>query len=173
MLQFRKPTPTVVKQFLDEQTKLEFSYSAVGATATNPPTGFIVDHTRIQLGEGEQTYSAAKAALQRWEQFHLGWVEACPTNTTLKPGEVIVVMARCVGLWWLNACRIVYTVNEDGPICMFGFAYGTLPDHVEMGEERFQIEWDRNTNKVCYDILAYSRPRHLLARLGYPLVRRM
>ena len=50
--------------------------------------------------------------------------------------------------------------------------YGTLPGHVESGEERFLIEWDRDTDRVCYDILAFSRPNHLLTRLGYPLVRR-
>ena len=54
----------------------------------------------------------------------------------------------------------------------FGFAYGTLPGHVESGEERFLIEWDRETDKVWYDILAFSRPNHFLTRLGYPLVRR-
>ena len=52
-------------------------------------------------------------------------------------------MGRAIGLWWLNACRIVYVVDESGPISKFGFAYGTLPGHVESGEERFLIEWDR------------------------------
>ena len=49
--------------------------------------------------------------------------------------------------------------------------YGTLPDHAGSGEERFLVEWDRQDGSVCYDILAFSRPRHLLARLGYPWVR--
>ena len=43
----------------------------------------------------------------------------------------------------------------------------------QMGEERFLIEWDRTDDSVWYDILAFSRPRHLLARLGYPFVRLM
>ena len=33
--------------------------------------------------------------------------------------------------------------------------------------------WDREEGGVWYDILAFSCPRHLLAGLGYPLVRRM
>ncbi len=81
-------------------------------------------------------------------------------------------MGWAVGFWWLNSCRIIYTMDESGPITKFGFAYGTLPGHVESGEERFLIEWDRDTDKVCYDILAFSRPNHFLTRLGYPLVRR-
>ena len=48
-----------------------------------------------------------------------------------------------------------------------------MPDHVESGEERFLIEWDRGDDSVWYDILAFSRPQHFLTRLGYPWLRRM
>ena len=85
---------------------------------------------------------------------------------------MVAILARSIGLWWLNACRIVYVVDEDGPVKRFGFAYGTLPDHAGSGEERFLVEWDRADDSVWYDILAFSRPRHFLARLGYPWVRR-
>ncbi len=50
----------------------------------------------------------------------------------------------------------------------FGFAYGTLPDHAGSGEELFLIEWDRGEGSVWYDVLAFSRPGHILDRLGYP-----
>ena len=66
-------------------------------------------------------------------------------------------------------CRVVYTVDTPD---RQGFAYGTLPGHAETGEARFLIEWDRKEGGVWYDILAFSRPRHFLARLGYPLVRK-
>jgi monofunctional biosynthetic peptidoglycan transglycosylase len=39
-----------------------------------PPDGFTVDRTRIELGAGEADFHTAKAALQRWWQFRLGWV---------------------------------------------------------------------------------------------------
>ena len=117
-------------------------------------------------------FQLARTALQRWEQFRLGWVEAWSPDTPIKSGEVVAVMGRAIGLWWLNACRIVYVVDESGPISKFGFAYGTLPGHVESGEERFLIEWDRSENSVWYDILAFSKPNHFLTKLGYPVVRR-
>jgi uncharacterized protein (UPF0548 family) len=63
-------------------------------------------------------------------------------------------------------------VNESGPITKFGFAYGTLQGHVESGEERFLIEWDRSDDSVWYDIVGFSRPNHFLTRLGYRVVRR-
>ena len=172
MLSLRKPTAESIRPFLEAQAKLPFTYSAVGATATTPPAGYVVDHTRIKLGEGEPVFQLARAALQRWEQFRLGWVEAWSQNNRIQVGEVVAVMGRAIGLWWLNACLIVYVVDESGPITKFGFAYGTLPGHVESGEERFLIEWDRSDNSVWYDILAFSKPNHFLTRLGYPMVRR-
>jgi uncharacterized protein (UPF0548 family) len=57
------------------------------------------------------------------------------------------------------------------PVKRHGFAYGTLPGHAESGEEWFLVEWDRTDGGVCYDILAFSRPQQILARLGYPWVR--
>ncbi len=152
---------------------LDFTYSSVGATAKVPPVGYVVDHTRIKLGSGEETFEAAKSALRRWEQFHLGWVEASPTETPIEKGEVVAVIGRVFGLWWLNACRIVYVVDEVGPITRLGFAYGTLPGHAESGEERFLIEWDRADDCIWYDILAFSRPNYFVTKLGYPLVRRL
>ncbi len=172
MLSLRKPSVQAIRPFLAAQAKLPFTYSAVGATADTPPAGFVVDRTRIKLGEGEPVFRSAMAAMRRWEQFRLGWVEAWSPDTPIKSGEVVAVMGRAIGLWWLNACRIVYVVNERGPISKFGFAYGTLPGHVESGEERFLIEWDRGENSVWFDILAFSRPHHFLTRLGYPVVRR-
>ena len=162
-----------MRRFLGEQAELPFSYAAVGATADTPPPGFVVDRTRVKLGTGTAVFQAAKAALQRWEHFRLGWVEAWPSDTAIKPGEVVVVAGWAIGLWWLNSCRIVYVVDESGPIKKFGFAYGTLPGHVESGEERFLVEWHQADDAVWYDILAFSRPNHFLTRIGYPAVRRL
>ena len=173
MLLLRKPSNESIRRFLDNQRSLDFSCSAVGAIAKNPPPGYVVDHTRITLGNGERVFSAAKAALQRWEQFQLGWLEAWSRQTPIQSGEVVAVIAHAAGFWWLNACRIVYVVDEHLPIHRFGFAYGTLPGHLESGEERFLLEWDQNEGSVWYDILAFSRPNHLLAKIGYPFVRRM
>jgi uncharacterized protein (UPF0548 family) len=73
----------------------------------------------------------------------------------------------------LNACRIVYVIQDDGPLERFGFAYGTLYDHAESGEERFLLEWDHDSDEVWYDLLAFSRPNQFLARIGYPLARQL
>ncbi|HEV3205249.1 MAG TPA: DUF1990 domain-containing protein [Gemmataceae bacterium] len=173
MLALRKPSAEMLREFLAGQAKLDLTYSAVGATATVPPAGYVVDLTRIKLGEGGEVFAAARASLERWEHFRLGWVEAWPPETPVKVGQVVAVVARFFGLWWLNGCRIVYLVNDQGPVKLYGFAYGTLPDHAESGEERFTVEWHAKDDAVWYDILAFSRPQQLLTRLGYPCVRRL
>jgi uncharacterized protein (UPF0548 family) len=171
MLSLRKPSSEKLRSFLASQSTLDFTYTAVGATATIPPTGYVVDHTRIKLGDRAAVFAAAKGALQRWEHFRLGWAETWPPDAPIRKGKSVAVIARLFGMWLVSACRIVYVVDEESPIKRFGFAYGTLPEHVESGEERFTVEWHEKDDSVWYDILAFSRPHQILARLGYPLAR--
>ncbi|WP_406694414.1 DUF1990 domain-containing protein [Singulisphaera sp. Ch08] len=172
MISLRKPSAESIRDFLATQSKLDFTYQAVGATAGDLfPEGYILDHTRVKLGEGEEVFSRAQRALKDWTQFRLGWVEAWAPPSPLQVDEVVGVVARVLGVWWLNACRVVYIVDEQHPVQRYGFAYGTLPHHAGTGEERFLIEWDRASGAVWYDILAFSRPRGILARLGYPYMR--
>jgi uncharacterized protein (UPF0548 family) len=86
-------------------------------------------------------------------------------------GTDVAVSIHHFGFYSLNACRIVYVVDEEGTVKRFGFAYGTLAEHAETGEERFTVEWNRGDDRVWYYILAFSRPKKMLARLGYPLSR--
>jgi uncharacterized protein (UPF0548 family) len=44
-------------------------------------------------------------------------------------------------------------------------------NHAECGEEMFQVSLEPQTGAVSYSIRAVSRPRALLARLGYPVTR--
>ena len=82
------------------------------------------------------------------------------------------VLGLHFGLWSLNACRIVYVIEEEAsPLRRYGFAFGTLPGHVERGEERFTVEWDRADDSVWYEVFAFARPAHLLAKAGSPFVR--
>lgn len=172
MITLRRPTTADLAEFLATQRRLDFTYAAVGATSLVPPPGYNVDHTRARLGIGEAVFTAGIAALRQWRQFQLGWVTAGPVATPIEAGQVIAVWAKSMGLWWTNACRIVLVVDDHvGTLRRFGFAYGTLPGHVESGEERFLVEWDQNSGEVWYDILAFSRPRHWATKVGYPLVR--
>ncbi len=128
----------------------------------------MVDHTRALIGHGPEAFEAAKAALRSWRQYRFSWLEAWPEDTPLQTGTEIATVARLLGVWFVNICRIVDARDEPR---RFGYTYGTLPEHVECGEERFLIELTE-TGEVWYDIFAFSKPGHWLARIGYPYVRR-
>jgi|ERR1700752_701559 len=167
MFRITEPNEKDALEFVNSQRNLPFTYSEVGATNKTPPANYKVDHNRIQLGSGEATYSQAVDALKHWRHFDLGWVTIVPRGVPIEVGATVAVKARAFGTWSLNASRVVYTINEDR---RFGFAYGTLPDHVERGEERFLIELLPDES-VWYDIFAFSRPQHPLVRLSSPLAR--
>ena len=171
MFLLRQPSPEAIQRFIASQRELPFSYPEVGATAVELPQGYIVDRNRIQLGRGKETYERAIAAVRNWKQFELGWVRMVPPHTPIEVGAVVAILTRHFGFWSLNACRVVYLIDEDGPVKKFGFAYGTLSSHVERGEERFTIEWHMANDTVWYEILAFSRPNQFLVRLGFPLAR--
>ena len=80
----------------------------------------------------------------------------------------------CLGLWWLNACRIVYVVDEAGPVTRFGFAYGTLPGHAGSGRgavpRRVGPGERRRSGTTSWPSPART---HFLTRLGYPYMRRV
>jgi len=168
-----KPSDEMVGEFIRSQRELPFTYSQAGATQEGvAPSDYYVDHNRTKLGQGPETFQKAVTALKNWKQFDLGWVNIVPSETAIAVGAVVAVRAHTFGVWSLNACRIVYVVDEEGPVKKFGFAYGTLPDHVECGEERFMIE-QHPDGSVFYDIFAFSRPRQLLVRMGVPIARRL
>lgn len=172
MWSLKQPSVRRIAAFLAAQGALPYSYREVGGTRGAAPAGYDEDHNRIALGKGQAVFDAGCQALRQWAMFPAPWTAIRPANAAIEAGTVVAMIARAFGLWWLNACRIVYVFDETAPLRRFGFAYGTLPGHVESGEERFSIEWDRD-NTVWYDVRAFSRPRLWLARLGYPLARRL
>lgn len=173
MFLLQQPDITKVESFLAAQQHAPVSYSPVGLTKNPPPTGYNIDHTRVRLGAGEATFKAAIKALQNWKMFDFAWLQLYYDTTPIERDAVVAIVVHHLGFWSMNACRIVYVVesNEDDYV-RYGFAYGTLRDHAERGEERFLIEWDQRNDSVWYDILAVSKPG-LIARLGYWYARRL
>jgi len=170
MFKISEPSEQDVASFILSQRDQTLTYAEIGATNATPPAGYNIDHNRIQLGHGEVIYKRAVEALKAWRHFDLGWVTIVPRGVPIEVGAVVAVKARAFGTWSLNACHVVYAINEPR---RFGFAYGTLPDHVESGEERFLIEWLPEDDSVWYDILAFSRPQHPLVKLSSPLARKL
>ncbi len=159
--------------FLATQREEPLSYGEVGLSlGGKAPPGYSTDHNRAKVGEGKEAFDRAVAALRAWKMFDVGWVRIFPPGAPVEVGTTVAVVGRHLGIFSLNACRIVYTIGEEeGGVQRYGFAYGTLPEHAETGEERFTVEWRRDDDSVHYDLFAFSRPNHLFAKAGYPLAR--
>lgn len=173
MMLWKRPTAETITAFVEDQSTRDWSYPDVGNTRTQAtPPGFVRDHYRVQLGDGDAAFEAAREAIRHWAMFDVGWVQIVPDPTPPSKGQTVGITFSVLGTWWLNACRVVYLIDENGPPRRFGFAYGTLPDHIERGEECFLVEQDPD-GRTWYDLSVFSRPRHLLARIGYPVARMM
>ncbi len=103
--------------------------------------------------------------------YDLSWTRLCWPDTPIAAGSTVAVLAHHFGFWSLNASRIIYLIEEDGAVQRYGFAFGTLPGHMEQGEERFMVEWHHHDDSVWYEVFAFARAKHLLAKAGYPLTR--
>lgn len=168
-----KPSGQLIRDFLSQQAQSRFSYPEVGASAlASAPAGYTADHNRILLGHGSRAWQQAVSAVNQWQMFNLSWIQLCWPDAPIVTGTNVAVLIRHFRFWSLNGARIVYTMSEDAePVKKYGFAYGTLKDHAESGEERFFVEWHSQDNSVWYDLFAFSRPGTIMAKLGYPFTR--
>ena len=172
MFLLKEPADHFIQQFLNSQREIPFSYPEVGQSRLSAPAGYNIDHNRARLGKGEETFNRAMHALRRWKMFEMDWIKLCWPDAPVEVGSTVGVVAHHLSFWSLSACRIVYVLNEQqDQISKYGFAYGTLENHVEMGEERFIVEWHQDDDSVWYDLYAFSWPRHKLAKIGYPISR--
>ena len=169
----RKPPDARIGRFLDDQRSLPFSYPEVGASRVGAPPGYPVNQLRGRLGVGPVTFARAVEALRHWKMYETGWTKLCWPDAPITGGTLVGVLGRHFGLWSLNACRIAYVIEEKEALLLkrYRFAFGTLPGHVERGEERFTVEWHRADDSVWYEVFAFARPAHPLASVGPPFLR--
>lgn len=162
-----RPSAVRIARFLKGSHELPLSYGPTGIleTTTRP-----LDQQTVVIGRGRADFERAKRELRSWTHFALGWVELYPVDASIQPGTVVAVLIRHLGFWSLNGCRVLYHLEDD---TRFGFAYGTLPNHAEAGEELFVVEFDLDTEAVTYRIRAISWPRAVLAHIGQPIVRHL
>jgi len=165
-----RPSEEKIRRLIAAQRDSPFSYEEVGASRGQFPAGYAVQGADADLGQGEACFVRARAAVSQWKMFETPKLWLHYPATPIEAGNVVAVLARHLGFWSLNFCRIVYVIDEDGAVRRFGFAYGTLREHAERGEEQFVVEWDRNSDRVSYCIASFSRPAGVVI-LGAPVAR--
>jgi uncharacterized protein (UPF0548 family) len=170
MFLIRRPSQDDISEFLDQSRDLPLSYDPVGI-ARQSPKGFNSDLASAVIGHDRETFERAKIALAQWRHYEMGWVELFPRGASIEPGTVVAVLVRHLGFWSLNGCRVVYGIGDPQTGSSFGFAYGTLTNHAELGEEIFEVVLEPESEEVVYRIRAVSKPRAALARIGFPITR--
>ena len=172
MFLLSRPSPSAIARFLDDAEAMSLSYGPIGIARARAVPGFRLDETTAIVGHGDADFAKANAALAAWSHMRLGWLDVFPPAASIETGTTLALLIRHFGVWSLNASRVVYSVEEEtGAHSSIGFAYGTLRDHAERGEEIFQVTLNRLTGDVVYTVRAASQPRALLAKLGAPAVR--
>jgi len=168
MFFIRRPSRDTIGRFLAESQHLPMSYGPIGLVQSGECRS--LDEASVVIGHGRHDFARAKAALIEWQQFDLGWVELWPRRSPAHVGAVVAVLIKHLGFWSLNGCRVAYESGANGPN-VFGYAYVTLPNHAESGEELFEVSIDPRTDDVSYRIRATSKPQALLTEIGQPIVR--
>jgi len=166
----RRPSRQTIERFLLDSRDLPLSYGPIGLVRDGTARQDL-DEAIVAIGRGETDFVRAREALIAWKQFDIGWVETFPRQAPVAVGTVVAVLIRHLGFWSLNGCRVLYSIGSRSDGARFGFAYGTLTNHAEAGEELFEVFIDPQTDDVMYRIRAASWPRATLARVGQPIVR--
>jgi uncharacterized protein (UPF0548 family) len=166
----RRPTPYEIERFLHDSHELPLSYGPIGIVTANTVHRRL-DEATVAVGRGAADFERARAGLAGWKHFDIGWVQTFPRQAPVTAGTVVAVVIRHFGFWSINGCRVLYDVGSPTDAARFGFAYGTLTNHAESGEELFEVFIDPQTQDVVYRIRAISWPQSALTRVGQPIVR--
>ncbi|CAM6087208.1 unnamed protein product [Calypogeia fissa] len=200
-LWWSRPSPKDEASFLASCQGFNYAEKYVGMTSEPPfsadkvdelkSDGFSINHSRVRLGSGLNTFSKAKDKLQNWRHLQLGSVFVDP-STPIKVGGKFGIHVHELVAWLINPLQILYITDtlKDGQLKIspkqrgdsnlpekksgcsaFAFGGGTLRGHLLAGEERFAVEWNKEDDTVWYDIYSFSKPAHFLSIVGFPVVK--
>ena len=167
MLSLTRPDPAALDAVVADQEARSLTYGDVGATRGPLPGGYRHGRHAVELGQGDDLFRRASEGLRRWQAHRRGGALVAPEDAAVEEGQTVVLAVHVLAAYLTVACRIVYVVDQPG---QFGFAYGTLPQHVIEGEECFRLERD-DAGAVRFSVTSFLRPRSLLVRAGGPLVK--
>ncbi|KAF6172548.1 hypothetical protein GIB67_007061 [Kingdonia uniflora] len=181
LLSWKRPSHKDQKACIERSVGFNYDAKYRGVTADPLSTlqtnsqlskdGFFLNHNRVLLGSGLNTFDKAKFALQSWRHFGLNWAFVDP-KTPVEAGRKFCVCVKEHIPWMMMPLQVAYVsedVKGDKLKASFGFGSGTLNGHLLAGEERFSIELDEK-NQVWYEITSFSKPAHFLSVFGYPYV---
>jgi uncharacterized protein (UPF0548 family) len=166
----RRPSVDRLARLRAGQADAALTYGEVGASLLEElPEGYSRARVSAPAGRGNTGMLLARRAIREWAGHEAAGVVLEPELPPIEEGTVLALGAPLFGLWVTAACRIVRVVDTDD---VFGFAYGTLPHHPEIGEESFLARRDAD-GVVHLEVQVFSNPATRLARLGGPVSMRL
>jgi uncharacterized protein (UPF0548 family) len=127
-----------------------------------PRRGWWINRSRESVGHGQAAFARASRALAELEVFEQPWL------TAHRRHHVLSIGSRQFGcLWVMNANFVLH--SESNPRSE-SVTFGTTTRHVLAGEERLSLRWDPDSDDVSFEVLSFSRPRHLFSWACYPYV---
>lgn len=146
------------------------TYGFVGALLGDDPPPLDLDVERT-LGHGPEAFARAREALRSFvPQRSVATVWPADAGAAL--GTDLIVALGLGPITVVALDRVVAVVDEPD---RWGFAYGTLPGHIEVGEEAFVVE-RRPDDAVVARVTATAQValpgRRVLQRLLLPIQRR-
>ena len=144
------------------RTMTPFTYAQVGATLDRPlPPHYHHLRHRVRIGEGTEVFRRAAEAVLTFDMHRGAGTRIRTEARRAAPGVRVTV-----GLGPFTVpCEVVYVHDEPGRA---GFGYGTLPGHLEQGEEAFVVERDA-AGGVWFTVVAFSRPARWTTILAGPI----
>lgn len=150
----------------------QFDYPDVGGTRHGRvPEGFDRLSRSTVVGRGAEAFGRVAEALLRWDVHRGAGLTVRAEGPVAEGAQVHLALPGPLRSLPLTiSCRVVYLVDEPG---RRGFAYGTLPGHVEEGEARFLVETDpaRDDAPVTLAVDGFSRPGRPWVASVAPLAR--
>jgi uncharacterized protein (UPF0548 family) len=158
-----RPSQEELSFILAEQQSLPLSYDADGEDGIG--RGFANLAGRIEIGRGDGVFHRASSTLNGWSIHRRSGMTVVPSDEKIAEDVCVVLMIPMLRGFVTAACRVVHEIRTNE---MSGFTYGTLPHHVERGEESFVVEIE-DSERVSFSVRASSRPAIALARAVGPL----
>lgn len=141
----------------------ELTYDEVGATlGAELPPGY--RHLRVHRSLGGRPLERAAEAVLTFAMHRGAGLRV--TSSAPRAAVGVTVVSDVGPLPGLGPCRVVAVVDEPDRA---GFAYGTLPGHLFVGEGAFVVERDPD-GRTRLVVTSFTRPVHRAVRLAGPLV---
>jgi uncharacterized protein (UPF0548 family) len=151
-----------LNQILETQSQLQLSYEASDLLTNN--SSMKTTEYCMSVGTGLDAFEKAVLCLSQFAVHERAGFQVLKTSNSLEVNSCVLLKLSLFPFYITSVCRITNIISSSNT---FGFTYGTLPHHIEVGEELFLIELTK-TNNVLFKIKTISRPGNKFAILVKP-----